>query len=113
VDAVFAWLHEVDRRFNTYDAESEISRLNRGELALADAHADVRWILDRCEELRVETGGYFDVRAASDAIDPTSTASATTRSTPAGTSCRAAARSPRRAGASASATRCAPTASRR
>jgi thiamine biosynthesis lipoprotein len=70
VDAVFAWLREVDRRFSTYDAASEISRLNRGELALADAHPDVRGVIDRCEELRIETRGYFDVRAASDAIDP-------------------------------------------
>ena len=53
------------RRFSTYKDDSEISRLNRGELALADAHPDVRWVLARCEELRAETDGYFDVRAAS------------------------------------------------
>src|SRR6185437_7965888 len=67
VDAVFAWLREVDRRFSTYDAATEISRLNRGELALANAHPHLRGVLDRCEELRIETRGYFDVRAASDA----------------------------------------------
>ena len=38
VDEVFDWLRFVDETFSTYKAESEISRLERGELALADAH---------------------------------------------------------------------------
>jgi thiamine biosynthesis lipoprotein len=64
-DAVFNWLRFVDRLFSTYKDESQISRLNRGELEVARAHPLVREVLDRCEELREETGGYFDVRAAS------------------------------------------------
>ena len=65
------WLRFADATFSTYKDDSEISRLNRGELALADAHPDVREVLDRCEALRLETDGYFDVRAAAaDAIDP-------------------------------------------
>ncbi len=71
LDDVFAWLRWVDETFSTYSEESEISRLNRGELALADAHPEVRAVLARCEELREESGGYFDARAASpDALDP-------------------------------------------
>ena len=46
-------------------------RINRGELAIGDAHPDVRVILARCDELRGETRGYFDARAADgQAIDP-------------------------------------------
>jgi thiamine biosynthesis lipoprotein len=61
----------VDATFSTYKDDSEISRLNRGELSLADAHREVLWVLDRCEQLRAETDGYFDVHAASpDAVDP-------------------------------------------
>jgi FAD:protein FMN transferase len=63
VDRVFAWLRFVDATFSTYRAGSEIRRLDRGELALRDAHPDVREVLARCERLRVATGGYFDVRA--------------------------------------------------
>jgi len=71
LDEAFEWFRAVDARFSTYRDDSEIMRINRGELALADAHPDVRSILARCEELRNETGGYFDVRAASpQAIDP-------------------------------------------
>jgi thiamine biosynthesis lipoprotein len=71
VDAVFAWFRLVDEVFSTYKQASEISRLNRGEISIHDAGEDMRGVLQRCEELRVQTGGYFDVRAASrDVIDP-------------------------------------------
>ncbi len=64
LDRAFAWLLWVDATFSTYRRDSEISRLNRGELAAADVHPDVRAVLARCAELREETNGYFDVEAA-------------------------------------------------
>jgi FAD:protein FMN transferase len=64
---VFAWLRWVDATFSTYRADSEISRLDRGELD--DPHPLVREVLARCEALRRETGGYFDARA-SGRLDP-------------------------------------------
>jgi FAD:protein FMN transferase len=64
LDSAFAWLRWVDATFSTYKPDSAISRLNRGELLLAGAHPDVRAVLERCEELRAETGGYFDIRVA-------------------------------------------------
>jgi thiamine biosynthesis lipoprotein len=68
---VFAWFRFVDELFSTYKATSEISRLNRGELALEQAHPDVREVLARCEQLRVDTDGFFDVHAASaEELDP-------------------------------------------
>jgi thiamine biosynthesis lipoprotein len=63
VDRVYEWLRFVDATFSTYREDSEISRLNRGELALADAHPAVRSVLRRCARLRARTGGYFDIRA--------------------------------------------------
>ena len=71
LDEVFAWLRWVDETFSPYRPASEISRLNRGELALEAAHPDLRAVLGRCEELRLETDGYFDIRAVTPAgIDP-------------------------------------------
>jgi thiamine biosynthesis lipoprotein len=71
LEQMFDWLRVVDAIFSTYKEDSEISRLSRGELAVVAAHRDVREVLGRCEALRIETDGYFDVRAAtSDAIDP-------------------------------------------
>ncbi len=63
LDRVFDWLRVVDATFSTYRPDSDISRLNRGELTLAGAHPDVLAVLERCEQLRVETNGYFDIRA--------------------------------------------------
>jgi FAD:protein FMN transferase len=68
-DRVFAWLRFVDAAFSPYRADSEVCRLDRGELAPADAHPHVRAVLARCERLRVVTGGYFDARAGG-ALDP-------------------------------------------
>ena len=69
VERVFAWLRWVDATFSTYRADSEVRRLDRGELALPDAHPLVREVLARCERLRVASGGYFDARAGG-ALDP-------------------------------------------
>lgn len=56
-----AWLHHVDATFSTYQLDSPISRLGRGELTLGDAGDEVRHVLLRCEAIREETGGAFDV----------------------------------------------------
>jgi FAD:protein FMN transferase len=63
VDRVYEWLRFVDATFSTYRQDSEISRLNRGELTLEQTHPAVRSVLGRCERLRMQTDGYFDVRA--------------------------------------------------
>jgi len=64
-------LRRADTIFSTYKDDSEISRLNRGELALQDEHPDVREVLARCEELRVITDGYFDAgRVSEHGVDP-------------------------------------------
>jgi thiamine biosynthesis lipoprotein len=69
VERVFDWFRWVDSTFSTYKDTSEISRLDRGELALPDAHHLVREVLDRCDELRNETDGYFDTGIAG-RLDP-------------------------------------------
>jgi len=53
-------LRELDARFSTYRDDSEIKRIERGELSTADAHPDVREVLDACAVLRAESGGAFD-----------------------------------------------------
>jgi FAD:protein FMN transferase len=71
VDAVFDWFQWVDETFSTFKPGSEICRIDRGELRPDEAHADVREVLSRCDDLARETGGYFDVRAsASRQLDP-------------------------------------------
>jgi FAD:protein FMN transferase len=67
---LFDWLRWVDATFSTFKEDSEISRINQGELRREDAHPDVREVLERCERLREETEGYFDMRTPAGPIDP-------------------------------------------
>jgi thiamine biosynthesis lipoprotein len=60
-DRVFDWLRWVDATFSTYQLNSEISRLNSGELRLADTHPDVQDVLARCDRIHQDTNGYFDI----------------------------------------------------
>ncbi|HWG74489.1 MAG TPA: FAD:protein FMN transferase [Acidimicrobiales bacterium] len=69
IDQVIAWMHWVDATFSTYKPESEISRLERGDLTTAECHPLVREVLALCDRLRAETGGYFDARAGGH-LDP-------------------------------------------
>ena len=55
-------LRELEDRFSTFRPASEISRIDRGELAVEDAHPEVREVLAACEVLRAHTDGAFDAR---------------------------------------------------
>jgi thiamine biosynthesis lipoprotein len=63
VQAAARWLHEVDAQFSTYRADSAVRRFDRGELLLGEASANLRLVVDRCERLREDTGGFFDAYA--------------------------------------------------
>ena len=67
-EEVFDWFRHVDETFSTYTEGSEVSRIRRGELPLEDASAEVQRVFARCEELREETHGFFDVEAVG--LDP-------------------------------------------
>ncbi|MCW2540172.1 MAG: FAD:protein transferase [Frankiales bacterium] len=69
VEDVIRWLHWVDATFSTYQADSQLSRLGRGELGIDDCAPEVDEILTRCQLLETETSGYFSARAAG-RLDP-------------------------------------------
>lgn len=60
LDDAIAWLHHVDRTFSPYIDDSEISRLGRGDVSALDTTAEVREILQLCQQLREESEGAFD-----------------------------------------------------
>ena len=64
IEKAFASLRCADDQFSTYKPQSEVSRLGRGELKLADCSLELRRVLALAEQLRLDSGGYFDVRAA-------------------------------------------------
>jgi thiamine biosynthesis lipoprotein len=60
LELALAVLRDIDARFSTYKADSQISRIDRGELVLSDADSDVREVLAACARLSAESGGAFD-----------------------------------------------------
>ncbi|MFE4667120.1 FAD:protein FMN transferase, partial [Streptomyces sp. NPDC056734] len=69
-DAVFGGLREVDERFSPFRADSEVCRLDRGEIGPDDISADLAEVLLLAERYRVATGGAFDVRLPGRGLDP-------------------------------------------
>lgn len=55
-------LHRIDAVFSPYRPDSDISRLDRGELALADCDPQVRAVLASCREVAAQTDGFFTER---------------------------------------------------
>jgi thiamine biosynthesis lipoprotein len=55
-------LRRADALFSTYRPDSQVSRLNAGELTLDEADPDVRAVADLCDEARERTKGAFDAQ---------------------------------------------------
>lgn len=66
--AVFAYFTEIDDRYSTYKADSEISRVNKG-LPSERWSAEMKRVLKLCEETKRQTDGYFDI-SRSGKLDP-------------------------------------------
>jgi FAD:protein FMN transferase len=64
------WLHRVDAVFSTYRPDSDISRIRRGELRVADADPDVGRVLELCAQVQLATGGAFTA-VPGGRLDPT------------------------------------------
>jgi thiamine biosynthesis lipoprotein len=69
VTAATDWLRWVDATFSTYLPQSQISLLNKGDLTLDQCALEVGEVLQRCDELSEETGGYFSARYGPE-LDP-------------------------------------------
>jgi thiamine biosynthesis lipoprotein len=69
MDAVFAEFLAVDTQFSPFKRESEISRLNRGEIVERELTPRMREILTLCEYAKHKTGGYFDIIRPDGTID--------------------------------------------
>ncbi|HEV3245374.1 MAG TPA: FAD:protein FMN transferase [Candidatus Paceibacterota bacterium] len=66
----FDYFRTVDERFSTYKKESEISRINRGEVSESQYSPEMKDILRLAEETRRLTDGYFEVKRSDGSIDP-------------------------------------------
>lgn len=61
IDEVMRWFADVNARFSTYRDDSEVSRLNRGEIDRSRVSTHLDEVLRLCDETSEETDGYFDI----------------------------------------------------
>ncbi len=66
---VFDYFRQVDARWSTYKKDSEISLVNRG-LPETEWSAEMKQVLELCEQTKQETGGFFDIKRADGQLDP-------------------------------------------
>jgi thiamine biosynthesis lipoprotein len=66
-----ATLHRADEVFSTWQPDSPVSRLRRGEITLAEAPPEVAGVLRLCARARDLSGGWFDPWAMPGGVDPT------------------------------------------
>src|SRR5579884_2193312 len=69
-EEAFKYFMGVDERFSTYKENSEISRINRGEIIPANYSADMKEIFELAEQTKKETSGYFDMQTPDGTLDP-------------------------------------------
>ena len=70
MEAVIEFCENVDRDFSTYKDGSWVSRLRRGEVAIADCPDDVRAVWDLCLVAKDLSDGAFDPWAVAGGFDP-------------------------------------------
>ena len=70
IDDCISWFRRVDDLFSTWRPETEIMRIGRGQLAVADASREVQAVLALSERVRDESNGAFDITAGARAKVP-------------------------------------------
>ncbi len=69
LEKVFDYFISIDNRFSTYKENSEISKINRGEMKENEYSEAMQEVLRLSEETRQHTNGYFNIVHNGD-IDP-------------------------------------------
>jgi thiamine biosynthesis lipoprotein len=70
VEKTFDYFRYVDSTFSTYKKDSEISRINRGELSEEEYSDDMKRIFAIAEKTKRQTNEYFDIKTPERSVDP-------------------------------------------
>jgi thiamine biosynthesis lipoprotein len=66
LERVFNYFHYVDDQYSPFKETSQVAKLNRGE----EVSKEMKLILSLSQDLRDQTGGYFDIKKPDGKIDP-------------------------------------------
>lgn len=69
LEPIFAFFEQVDQRYSPYIETSDVCRINRKELLPEDYSEELSGILEKAQQAKEQTGGYFDVYYG-DKFDP-------------------------------------------
>jgi thiamine biosynthesis lipoprotein len=69
-EEIFSYFSAVDKQFSTYKNDSEIMRINRGEISKDNYSLEMREIFLLAEKTKQETFGYFDIKKPDGTFDP-------------------------------------------
>lgn len=61
IENIFSYFQSIEERFSVFRPDSEISRINSGEINEVDYSAAMIEVLKKSEQTKRETDGYFDI----------------------------------------------------
>ncbi len=70
IEEIFSYFSYIDEKFSTYKEESEISKINRGEISQSEWSDDMKTVFALSEKTKKETNGYFDIMTPGGNYDP-------------------------------------------
>lgn len=70
LEEMFSYFTSIDTRFSRFKKDSEVSRINRGEIIEFDYSPEMRDILTIALQTKIETHGYFDILKPDGTFDP-------------------------------------------
>lgn len=69
INGIFSYFIKIDKKFSTYKKDSEIEKINRGELEKTKYSLEMKKILNLSKKTKRETRGYFDIKI-NNKLDP-------------------------------------------
>src|ERR1035437_3262419 len=69
-EEIFSHFTAVDKQFSTYKNDSEIMRINRGEISTDNYSREMQEIFLLAKKTKRETFGYFDIKKPDGTLDP-------------------------------------------
>jgi thiamine biosynthesis lipoprotein len=69
-EEIFSYFTAVDSQFSTYKNDSEIMRINRGEISTDNYSSEMQEIFSLAKKTKRETFGYFDIKKPDGTLDP-------------------------------------------
>lgn len=61
IEEVFSYFDYIDHKFSPFKDDSEVSKINRGEIKPNEYSEDMKTVLELCQQTKEDTDGYFEI----------------------------------------------------